>query len=71
MGGNNQLLEHKVIDYTKECVAQEVIQVMTAGGATAKIGTMGIVDGIGRAMANMTDEEKEFFKSLLAKTLQL
>jgi acetyl-CoA carboxylase/biotin carboxylase 1 len=71
MGGNNQLLESKVIGYTKECIAQEVISVMTAGGNTAKIGTMGIVEGIRRSMATMTDQEKSEFKFMLGQTLQL
>lgn len=71
MGENYQLLEQKVISYTKECVVQEVVQVMTQGGNTAKIGTMGIVEGIGRAMATMTEEEKAEFKAMMQKTLQL
>lgn len=71
MGENHQLLEQKVISYTKECVVQEVIQVMTQGGDTAKIGTMGIVEGISRAMATMTEEEKASVKAMIQKTLQL
>jgi acetyl-CoA carboxylase/biotin carboxylase 1 len=71
MGENHQLLEQKVISYTKECVVQEVMQVMTQGGATAKIGTMGIVEGISRAMATMTEEEKASVKAMIQKTLQL
>lgn len=71
MGENHDLLENKVIDYTKECVVQEVLQVMTSGGNTARIGTMGIVEGINRAMTKMTDEEKSAFKSMLENTLNL
>ena len=71
MGNNHQLLESKVIDYTQECVSQEVMQVMTAGGNTAKIGTRGIVEGINRAMMTMTEEEKESFKVMLGQTLNL
>jgi acetyl-CoA carboxylase/biotin carboxylase 1 len=71
MGNNHQLLESKVIDYTQECVSQEVMQVMTAGGNTAKIGTRGIVEGINRAMMTMTEEEKESFKAMLGQTLNL
>ena len=71
MGENHKLLESKVIDYTKECVVQEVVQVMTAGGETAKIGTVGIVEGISQAMATMTDEQKAEFKAMLGKTLEL
>ena len=71
MGNNHELLESKVIDFTQECVSQEVMKVMTAGGNTAKIGTKGIVEGISRAMMTMTEEEKETFKALLGQTLQL
>merc|ERR1712176_394800 len=71
MGNNYDILESKVIDFTQECVSQEVMKVMTAGGNTAKIGTKGIVEGISRAMTTMTEEEKETFKAMLGKTLQL
>ena len=71
MGNNHDLLESKVIDFTQECVSQEVMKVMTAGGNTAKIGTKGIVEGISRAMMTMTEEEKETFKAMLGQTLQL
>lgn len=69
MAQNHQLLEHKVVQFTQECVAQEVALVMTAGGNTAKVGSMGIVDGIGRAMATMTEEDKASFKEMLLKTI--
>ena len=69
MAQNNSWLESKVVAFTQECVAQEVALVMTAGGNTAKVGTMGIVEGIGRAMATMTEEDKATFKELLAKTI--
>jgi acetyl-CoA carboxylase/biotin carboxylase 1 len=69
MGENHTLLESKVVSYTKECVIQEVMQVMTAGGTTAKVGTQGIVEGISRAMTTMTQEEKELFKAMLAEAL--
>ena len=71
MGENHALLESKVIDYTKDCVVQEVLQVMTSGGNTAKVGTMGIVEGINKAMAMMTEEDKSALKSMLEDTLQL
>lgn len=71
MGNNHDLLESKVINFTQECVSQEVMKVMTAGGNTAKIGTKGIVEGISRAMMTMTEEEKETFKAMLGQTLQL
>lgn len=71
MGNNHALLESKVINFTQECVSQEVMKVMTAGGNTAKIGTKGIVEGISRALTTMTEEEKETFKAMLGQTLQL
>ena len=71
MAENHAHLESKVIDYTQECVVQEVMQVMTAGGNTARIGTRGIVEGISRAMTTMTQEEKEAFKAMLGQALQI
>uniref|UniRef100_A0A7S4ATM8 Acetyl-CoA carboxylase n=1 Tax=Pseudo-nitzschia australis TaxID=44445 RepID=A0A7S4ATM8_9STRA len=71
MANNHTLLESKVINFTQECVSQEVMKVMTSGGATAKIGTRGIVEGISRAMTTMTEEEKEAFKAMLGQTLHL
>ncbi|KAG7354603.1 biotin carboxylase [Nitzschia inconspicua] len=71
MAENNARLESKVVDYTQECVVEEVMNVMTAGGNTAKVGTSGIVEGIGRAMATMTKAEKDLFKAMLAETLEL
>lgn len=71
MGNNHDLLELKVIEFTQECVSEEVRLVMRAGGNTAKIGTRGIVEGISRAMMEMSGEEKESFKSMLGQTLQL
>merc|ERR1712176_319820 len=69
MGGNHELLESKILDYTEECVSEEVLQVMTAGGNTAKIGTKGIIEGINRAMMTMTEEEKLTFKDMLGQIL--
>lgn len=69
MAENNQMLESKVVAFTRECVAQEVALVMTAGGDTGKIGTMGIVDGISRAMATMTEEEKAALKAALGQAI--
>ena len=50
---------------------QEVVQVMTAGGVTAKVGTMGIVEGLSRAFEKMNDEEKANLKSMLGSALKL
>lgn len=69
MAQNHQLLENKVVAFTQECVAQEVALVMTSGGNTAKVGTMGIIEGIGRAMATMTEEDRAAFKEMLSRTI--
>jgi acetyl-CoA carboxylase / biotin carboxylase 1 len=71
MGQNHQLLETKVVEFTKKCVAQEVVQVMTAGGQTAKIGTMGIIEGLSMAYETMSDEDKAAFKTMLGSTFSL
>ena len=67
MGQNHASLEQKVVEYTKQCVVQEVVQVMTAGGDTARIGTIGIVEGVSQAYEKMTDEEKSAFKAMMQK----
>ena len=67
MAGNHGLLEQKVLAYTKEVVVQEVVQVMTAGGGTAKIGTSGIIEGVSRAMSLMSPEDRQQVKDLLTK----
>lgn len=69
MGTNHAHLEGKVVDYTKECVVQEVVQVMCSGGNTAKVGTQGIIEGISQAMKTMTPEEKESFKAMLGQVM--
>ena len=71
MAESNHLLEDKVIQLTRDCVVQEVYQVMTAGGNTAVVGTSGIVEGIARACQTMNAEEKEKFKAMLKASLQL
>ena len=71
MGENYAFLEGKVIEYTKECVVQEVLQVMTAGGETEKIGTKGIIEGLTRAYEKMSEEKKATFISMLGTAFQL
>jgi len=71
MAESNQMLEGKVIQLTKDCVVQEVYQVMTAGGNTAVVGTSGIVEGIAQACQTMSPEEQEKFKAMLKSSLQL
>ena len=50
-------------------VVQEVVQVMTAGGNTARVGTRGIVEGLSRAMELMSPEDCENVKQLLTKVI--
>ena len=71
MAQYNGQLEQHVLDLTKECVVQEVFQVMTSGGNTAVVGTSGIVEGIARACQEMSPDEEAKFKLMLKETLQL
>ncbi|CAB9525754.1 Acetyl-CoA carboxylase 1 [Seminavis robusta] len=71
MGERYAELEQKVLDYTKRCVAEEVVQVMTSGGNTAVIGTAGIVQGVGEAYKKMDPEQKAHFMKMLKETLQM
>ena len=62
-------LEQKILAYNQAIVAQEVFLVTTAGGNTAKVGTAGIVDGLGRSLQHMSPEQRSDLKSKLAKML--
>lgn len=62
-------LEQRIVQYTKEIVVQEVVQVMTAGGNTARIGTAGIIEGIGSAIQQMSAEEQKNVKEMLSSIL--
>mmetsp|Transcript_4373 Transcript_4373/g.6782 ORF Transcript_4373/g.6782 Transcript_4373/m.6782 type:complete len:2348 (+) Transcript_4373:52-7095(+) len=70
MGQHHSALEEKIMSYTKSCVAEEVAQVLTAGGTTGRIGTSGIVEGLGRAFASMGPEEKSKLKKAILEALQ-
>lgn len=69
MAGNYGDLEIKILSFTQDVVAQEVIQVMTAGGNTARIGLAGIVDGISKALATMPPDEREKARKMLMDAL--
>lgn len=71
MGERYSELEQKVLAYTKQCVAEEVVQVMTSGGNTAVVGTAGIVEGVGAAYEKMGPEQKAEFMKLLKETLKI
>jgi acetyl-CoA carboxylase / biotin carboxylase 1 len=59
MGASYKVLENKILLYTRDVVAQEVLQVITAGGNTAKVGLAGIVEGIRIALEKMPIEDRE------------
>jgi len=70
MAKNNQFLERKVLGYTKEVVVQEVVQVMTAGGKTARVGISGIIEGLQQAMQLMSETDRQQVQSSLADILR-
>jgi acetyl-CoA carboxylase/biotin carboxylase 1 len=69
MAEQHRMLEQKIIVYTKEIVIKEVVQVMTAGGNTARIGTAGIVEGLGVALKKMNPEQQKEVRAMLADIL--
>ena len=66
MAKDFKLLEQKIHQYASETVAQEVVQVMTAGGRTANVGIDGIMEGLGLALQQMAHSDRERVKSRLA-----
>lgn len=71
MAQQQEQLEMKILNLNRGNVVQEVFDVMTAGGNTAKIGTAGIVEGIYQALLTMSTEERDSVKELIKSTLQL
>jgi len=71
MAQQNEQLEMKIMKLNKENVVQEVFDVMTSGGATATIGTAGIVEGISQALLTLSAEERANIKEMIKSTLQL
>ena len=71
MAQNYKELEGNVINLTKEFVSQEVLQVLTAGGNTALIGTMGMVEGLAKACQAMGKTDRENFKKMVKDALDL
>ena len=69
MAHYHQHLEEKILAYTKSCVAQEVIQVLTAGGNTARVGAAGIVEGLGQAYGLMNPDERAQLKEAILAAL--
>lgn len=70
MAHHHQHLEQKIMAYTKSCVAQEVIQVLTAGGNTARVGAAGIVEGLARAYEVMSPADRAQLKEAILAALK-
>ena len=71
MGERYAELEQRVLSYTKQCVVEEVVKVMTSGGNTAVVGTAGIVEGVGEAFKKMAPEQQAQFMKMLKETLNM
>lgn len=71
MAQQNEQLEMKIANLNKENVIQEVFDVMTSGGTTAKIGTEGIVEGISQALLTLSAEEQASVREMIKSTLRL
>jgi acetyl-CoA carboxylase/biotin carboxylase 1 len=69
MAENHGVLEQNILAFTKETVVNEVFQVMTGGGNTARVGTAGIVEGIGRALQQMSPEDQQSLRQMLSQIL--
>lgn len=69
MANNHGVLESKIIDFTREVVVQEVMQVMTAGGNSAIVGLSGIVEGISRALNSLPKEESDRARKMILDAL--
>jgi acetyl-CoA carboxylase/biotin carboxylase 1 len=71
MAQQNEQLEMKMLKLGRENVVQEVFEVMTAGGNTAKVATAGIVEGISLALLTLSPEDQAYVKDLIKSTLNL
>jgi acetyl-CoA carboxylase/biotin carboxylase 1 len=71
MGENYGLLETKIKGLSQDFVADEVYDVLTAGGQTGAIGTAGMIQGLAKAYQNLKKAEKEEFKNALKAALDL
>mmetsp|Transcript_9862 Transcript_9862/g.13939 ORF Transcript_9862/g.13939 Transcript_9862/m.13939 type:complete len:2377 (-) Transcript_9862:101-7231(-) len=70
MADHYQELEGKVQQYEKECIVQEVYQVMSSVGSGADTGAVGVVEGLSRALKEMKSDEQNNFKKMLKDALQ-
>lgn len=71
MAHNYSDIETRIKELTKSYVSDEVLQVLTAGGTTEEIGTMGMIEGLSRAYHAMGKGKKENFKKALKAALEL
>lgn len=71
MAEKNEFLEQKVVELTKACVAQEVFEVIVAGGNTGLIGSAGIIEGITRAVSALPPAEMKRMKETIKSALEL
>lgn len=71
MAQQQEQLEMKILKLNKGNVIQEVFDVMTSGGKTAKIGTEGIIEGISQALLTLSAQEQAHIKELITTSLQL
>jgi acetyl-CoA carboxylase / biotin carboxylase 1 len=62
-------LENKIQKFARDVVAQEVFQVLTAGGNTAQVGLSGIADGIRAALEQLPLEERDRVRKSLLDSL--
>jgi acetyl-CoA carboxylase / biotin carboxylase 1 len=69
MANNHGALESKILDFTRDVVVQEVMQVMLAGGNSARIGLAGIADGIKKALNALPPNEREIARKTLLDAL--
>lgn len=71
MAERHDYLQEKILSYTRKIVSDEVFNVMTAGGNTARVGIHGIAKGIRQALLTMSDEEREAAKKALLDALAI
>ena len=71
MSQSHEVLEQKVFEMTRGRVAQEIFQVMTAGGNTANVGISGLIKGLSEGLDKLPNAEKEKVKEMIKAALNL
>lgn len=69
MAEKHSTLEQKILEFTRDVVAQEVLQVLTSGGGTARVGLAGIAKGISLALERLPPDERENARQTFADVL--